>query len=59
MRENFGIRYKNKIYYINEEKLISILEYLSETKIKRCMINKLLRKYKLMDEVFLENANKL
>lgn len=53
------IKYENKIYQIEKEKLIFILEKLNNEKIKENEIEKYLEKFKLYDKYFLENINKI
>lgn len=53
------ISWNKKIYHIQKEKLISILEKISEKEINEKEIKKYLTKYKLYNEYFLKNINKL
>jgi len=53
------ILFKNKIYKIKKEKLLQTLSKLNNKSIKEDEITTLMQKYKLYDEDFLENINKI
>ncbi len=64
MNENnlFKVSFKNKIYTLNKEKLACILAVLeaNDKKFKKNgEILKAMKKYKLIDEMFLKNLNNL
>ena len=49
------ISFNNKIYKIDKDKLLYVLSKLESKDVKEDEIEKLLNKYKLYDEYFLEN----
>ncbi len=57
------INHNNKLYHIKKKNIIFVLEKLSGKRIKESTeekeIRKLMRKYHLYDEYFLENVNKM
>jgi len=53
------INYKKQIYQINKRKLISVLSILKNDKVEEKEINDLMKKYKLYDEFFLSQINKI
>ena len=53
------IIFKNKEYLIEKYKIMFVLSRLCNGKISEKEIYKLMEKYRLFDELFLENANKL
>ena len=56
------IKYKNRIYKIQYDKLIYILSCLENTlpeNISENHINSLIEKYGLLDRIFLRNINKI
>lgn len=53
------ISYKNKLYKIQKDKLLYVLSRLKSENVKESEIEELMEKYKLYDEYFLENINKL
>ena len=53
------IKYNDKVYLIDKNKLLYVLSKLKNTKIKESEIESLMEKYKLYDEYFLKNINKL
>ncbi len=62
MRKLMEINIKNKIYKLEKEKLLYVLSQLSNipiNEIKDEEIELLMNKYKLFDELFLENINNL
>ena len=52
------ISFNNKIYKIDKDKLLYVLSKLESKDVKEDEIEKLLNKYKLYDEYFLENILK-
>ena len=63
--DTVSIKFKNKTYKINKQKLCDIIMLLDEIKgisisysNEEILINKI-KEYKLLDEVFLENVNHL
>lgn len=53
------IVYKNREYSIQKDKIIFVLSKLQKKKIQESEILDLMCKYKLFDEIFLENINKI
>lgn len=53
------ILFDNKEYEINKEKLLYVLEKLECSKVENKNIEKLMKKFNLFDEYFLENLNRL
>lgn len=52
------VKFKNKTYKIKKEKIKKVLSKLEPTN-KNIEIIELMKQYKLFDEIFLENINKL
>ena len=55
----FNITFNEKEYLIDEDKLIYVLERITQRKVLREEICILMEKYCLYDEFFLENVNRL
>ena len=55
----FKITHNNKCYSVDKDKLVYILERLTNKKVEEKEIRKLLKKYHLYDEYFLEHVNKI
>ncbi|MBQ9149760.1 hypothetical protein IJX73_02400 [bacterium] len=53
------IRYKRKDYLVNKEKLLAIISILNCKKIKETQVSKFMKKFRLYDENFLKNINRL
>lgn len=53
------LSYKNKLYKLDKENLLFVLSKFENRKVNTSEIDKLMEKYKLYDEYFLENINKL
>lgn len=53
------IIFNNIEYEINENKLLCVLNILNGSMVKSCDIEKFMEKFKLFDEYFLKNINKI
>ena len=54
-----NIIYRKKLYQIQKEKLVYVLEKINGEKIDKKKIKKYMKKYKLFDEMFLKTMTKL
>jgi len=53
------IMYNNKLYHIHKEKLNYVLEKLKGAKVNENEIKRLMEKFGLYDEYFLEHVNEI
>lgn len=53
------ILFNDKKYEINKKKLLYVLDVLNGSKVECKDIEKFMKKFKLFDEYFLENVNRL